>query len=153
MLEGLPGTRTLIVLADGEDNQSTATQAEAIAAAQAAEVEVTVVALVGTDVFDPDALQPLASETDGSYITTEDTGEFGSILEAIAEDVASQYTVTYTSELAEAAELSVEVTVTVDDVQASQQFVVPNPRVPSEQEGSGACRTDTGCRAGGGPAR
>jgi tight adherence protein B len=136
MLDGLPGTRTLIVLADGEDNQSAATQSEAIAAAQAAEVEVTVVALVGTDVFDPDALQPLASETDGSYITTEDTGEFGSILEAIAEDVASQYRVTYTSELAEAAELSVEVTVTVDDVQASQQFVVPNPRGPSEQEGA-----------------
>jgi tight adherence protein B len=94
------------------------------------------VALVGTDVFDPDALQPLAGETDGSYITTEDTGEFGSILEAIAEDVASQYTVTYTSELAESAELSVEVTVTVDDIQASQQFVVPNPRIPSEQEGA-----------------
>jgi tight adherence protein B len=136
MLEGLDGTRTLVVLADGEDNQSTATQAEAIAAAQAAAVEVTVVALVGTDVFDADALQPLASETDGSYITTEDTGEFGSILEAIAEDVASQYTVTYTSEFAETAELAVEVTVTVDDVQASQQFVVPNPRVSPEREGA-----------------
>jgi tight adherence protein B len=136
MLEGLQGARTLILLADGEDNQSTATQADAIAVAQEAAVEVTVVALVGTDVFDADALQPLASETDGSYITTEDTGEFGSILEAIAEDVASQYTVTYTSELAETAELAVEVTITVGDVQATQQFVVPNPRVPLEPEGA-----------------
>jgi tight adherence protein B len=135
MLEGLDGTRSLIVLADGEDNESTATQADAIAAAQAAEVEVTVVALLGTDVFDATALQPLADETDGRYITTEDTAEFDRIFEAIAEDVASQYTISYISTVLEDPELTVQVSVAAGGAEASQEFVVVNPRSAAELDG------------------
>lgn len=118
---------SLIVLADGEDNISTASLDQAVTAATDAEIPVTVIAFE-TELFDPGALQPLATGTDGRFITTDDIGEFDAIFAEVAEDVASQYTIEYTSGLVDASELDIVVDVASGGVDSSVDFVVPNPR-------------------------
>ena len=126
-LAGLEGVRALVVFADGGDNESSATLADAIATANAADIPVTVVAFETPD-LDPETLRPLSEETEGGFFTPSEPVEFSQALSEVTEDVASQYVLSYRSGLYEPAELDLAVTVSADGAEASAAFVVANPR-------------------------
>ncbi|TVR18657.1 MAG: VWA domain-containing protein [Nitriliruptor sp.] len=126
-LAGLEGVKALVVFADGGDNESSSTLADAIAAANAAEVSVTVVAFETPD-LDPESLRPLSEETEGGFFTPAEPVEFSEALSEVTEDVASQYVLSYRSDLYEPAELDLAVTVAAAGAEASTAFVVANPR-------------------------
>ena len=117
----------LIVFADGGDNESEATLGDAITAASAAEVPVTVVAFETPD-LDPDTLRPLSADTEGGFFTPAEPVEFSSVLSDVTDDVASQYVLSYSSELHEPAELDIGVTVAAGGSEAGTEFVIANPR-------------------------
>jgi len=117
----------LIVFSDGGDNGSEAELADAIAAANAAEVPIVTVALETSD-LDPEALQAMAEATDGRVLSTGDLDELGALFEQVAGDIASQYVLTYTSEEFDAGTLQLAVSVDADGTTAETSFVVPNTR-------------------------
>jgi tight adherence protein B len=119
--------RSLIVLADGEDNESVLTGEEAIDAARAVDIPVSVLAFE-TAVLDFDALRPLATETDGRFVMATDAEELAAAFEELATDVASQYVVSYEPTAVGPPELPIEVTVDTGTASASTSFVVTNPR-------------------------
>ena len=126
-LAGLDGVRALVVFADGGDNESSASLADAIATANAAEVPVTVVAFETPD-LDPETLRPLSEETEGGFFTPTEPVEFSEALSEVTDDVASQYVLSYRSGLYEPAELDLGVAVAAGGAEASTAFVVANPR-------------------------
>ena len=126
-LAGIDGVRALVVFADGGDNESSATLADAIATANAAEVPVTVVAFETPD-LDPETLRPLSADTEGGFFTPTEPVEFSQALSDVTEDVASQYVLSYRSGLYEPAELDLGVAVAAGGSEASTAFVVANPR-------------------------
>jgi tight adherence protein B len=128
-LQGLDddAVRSLVLLADGEDNESEAEMEDAIGVAQDAGIPITVVAFE-TDVLDFDALRPLADETGGRFIMAAGDDTLDAALAEVASDVGSQYVVTYDSAVVEPGDLDITVLVETDGVRASTSFVVPNPR-------------------------
>jgi tight adherence protein B len=118
---------TLVVFADGGDNESAATLEEAIGVATEAAVPVTVVAFETAD-FNPDSLRPLADDTAGGFFTPAEPVDFSTVLADVAEDVASQYVLSYSSGLYETDELDIAVIVAAGGSEASAQFVVGNVR-------------------------
>jgi tight adherence protein B len=127
LLEDREAVSNVIVFADGGDSRSTATLEDAISTATDAGIPVTVVAFESAD-FDPGTLEPLAEATAGGFFTPTETAEFSDVFADVADDVASQYVLTYRSGLFESPELDVGVTVEVAEAQASTEFVVANPR-------------------------
>jgi tight adherence protein B len=123
--DGLP---SLIVMADGHDNRSSATVQEAVDVARDAGVAVHVVAFETTH-FEPSALRPLAAETGGRFIATTEITRFSAIFEQLARELASQYELSYRSLAFEAPELDLTVEVTRPDGASTLSFVVPNPRI------------------------
>ncbi|MFO7960214.1 MAG: VWA domain-containing protein, partial [Nitriliruptoraceae bacterium] len=118
---------TLVVFADGGDNESAATLDEAIGVAAEAAVPVTVVAFETED-FNPDSLRPLADETAGGFFTPAEPVDFSAVLADVAEDVASQYVLSYSSGRYETDELDIGVSVAAGGSEAQAQFVVANVR-------------------------
>lgn len=122
----------LIVFSDGGDNGSDAGLEDAIAAAVAAEVPIVTVALESDD-LDAAALDSLAQATEGRVLSTGDLDELASLFEQVAEDIASQYVLRYTSEEFDADTLQLAVSVAAGGATADTSFVVPNTReAPSE---------------------
>lgn len=134
-LEAVEGdaVRSLVLLADGEDNASDATMEEAIAAANDAEIPITVVAFE-TNVLDFSALRPLADETNGRFLMATQTGEIDEVFAEVAADVASQYVLSYDSSTVDPADLDVAVQVDTGEVLATTEFVVANPRTTAAVE-------------------
>jgi tight adherence protein B len=126
-LAGTDAVNSLVVFADGGDNESVATLEEAVGIAVEAAVPVTVVAFETAD-FSPESLRPLADETAGGFFTPAEPVDFSAVLADVAEDVASQYVISYRSVLYEPDELDIGVTVAVGGSEASTQFVVANVR-------------------------
>lgn len=123
----LDGVRNVIIFADGEDNESSATADDAIEAAQDAEVPITVVALE-TDILDIDILRPLASATGGQFVAASDTSQFEAIFAELADDVASQYTLAYTAAAVDTSELDLTISVDVGSADATTTFTALNVR-------------------------
>ncbi len=126
-LEGIDGVRNIIMLADGEDNGSQASLEEAITAAEDADVAVTVIAYE-TETAQLEVLEPLAAATGGRFITAADVDQLEGIFAEVAEDVASQYVISYTSAIADTDELDVDITVSTGGATAGSSFVVANGR-------------------------
>lgn len=130
-LADVDGQRNLIVFSDGGDTSSSASLHQAIGAAQGADAPIVAVAFE-TEELDDDALDEMAASTDGRVLTAAQSDAIAGLFDEVAADLASQYVLTYTSDLADPQELDVRVGVATGDAEADITFTVPNPREPAE---------------------
>jgi tight adherence protein B len=86
--------RVLIVLTDGKDVSSTASLAQAVAAARRAGVAVYPVAIAGPD-FTEGPLQKVARETGGAYYRAASSSVLLQVYDSIAADLARTWRVSY----------------------------------------------------------
>jgi tight adherence protein B len=87
---------SIVVLSDGDDVGSSATAERAVEAAGRQHVRVFNVGLRGSG-FDPGALESLAARTGGTYSEATTPDELTPILDALAEQFANRYLVSYRS--------------------------------------------------------
>jgi tight adherence protein B len=90
------GSASIVLLSDGRELGSVATQDEAIAAAKKANVRIFTVALRSRS-FDPSSLQELASETGGFYTEARTPEELSKIFTGLGTQLANEYFVHYRS--------------------------------------------------------
>jgi Ca-activated chloride channel homolog len=91
------GRQVLIVLSDGGDNASGTTRAQVLANAQASNAVIYTIALV--DPLDPEAdpgfLKQLSDATGGVAFKPKNAGDVEEILQRVARDIRSMYTIGY----------------------------------------------------------
>lgn len=121
--------RNLVIFSDGADTVSATTLADVVTAAKAAGVQVTVVGLATPD-FDPASLDAIARETGGRFLAVDDASLLSASFEQVAQQLASQYVLTYRSTLTDPDEIELTVSVAVADATVSDAVVVTNNRVP-----------------------
>lgn len=126
-LQNFDGQRSIVVFSDGADTASEATVDGAVVAAHTVEAAVTAVALQ-TGELDVAALQELADATGGRLLTVDDAASLQSAFESVAQDLTSQYVLTYEGFATGAEEIDLTVSLTVDGVEASDQARVLSPR-------------------------
>jgi tight adherence protein B len=93
--QGLERT-TVVLLSDGTDVGSDATRAEALQAAEDANVRVISVGLTSPQ-YDPETLKSLANRTGGTYVESATPAELQPIFQEIGQQLSSEYEVTYRS--------------------------------------------------------
>ncbi|MGZ4394499.1 MAG: type II secretion system F family protein [Gaiellaceae bacterium] len=95
-LLGRNGTagRVIILLTDGHDVSSSATLADAVAAARAAHAAIYPIAIASHD-FDPVPLQQLALQTNGTYHRATSSAALRSVYASIADELARTWQVSY----------------------------------------------------------
>jgi len=95
-LLGRNGTagRVIILLTDGHDVSSSATLADAVAAARAAHAAVYPIAIASHD-FDPVPLQQLARQTNGTYHRATSSAALSSVYASIADELARTWQLSY----------------------------------------------------------
>lgn len=91
---GAPGGRVIILLTDGHDVSSSATLADAVAAAHAAHAAVYPVAIASRD-FDPAPLQQLAQQTNGTYHVASSSAGLRSVYASIAAELGRTWQLGY----------------------------------------------------------
>jgi tight adherence protein B len=91
--EDQPG-HVIIVVTDGHDVSSSATFADAVAAAHRARASVYPIGIAGKD-FTPDALRDLAAQTGGSYHEASSSAELDSVYASISRTLARTWEVRY----------------------------------------------------------
>lgn len=123
-----PGLHNIVVFSDGGDTVSQGTLADAVAAAKEAKAPVTSVGLITPD-FDQAALNTLAAETEGRSISVAQSGELSGAFGQVAEEIASQYVLTYNGKRTGPKELDLTVEVRIDGRLASDTIAALNPRV------------------------
>jgi tight adherence protein B len=126
-LSDVDGQRTILVFSDGADTASEATLDQAVGAASTASAPITSVVLTSSE-LDLASLQALANGSGGTSVTVESADQLAGAFEVVAAELTNQYVVTYTSTLADPAELDVAVTVELASGEATQTFTVVNPR-------------------------
>jgi len=102
--------RVLIVLTDGRDVSSSATLAEAIAAARSADVGIYAIGIEGVG-FDPGALQQLAAATGGRYYGAASTSALASVYSSIAARLGHTWHLSYVTAARPGDSLALRVTV------------------------------------------
>jgi len=121
------GRQTAVVLlSDGGDTVSVASFQTALDALRKSGAAVYAVTLRSKE-WDPKALQSLASETGGRAVAVADSGQLLSIYEALAEEIRTQYLVTYRSLSPNTKDLEVEVTASLDGKTAGGSIIAVNP--------------------------
>jgi tight adherence protein B len=121
------GQTNLVIFSDGGDTGSEASLDDAIAAATEVGAPILTVALDTPD-LDAEALQAMATATDGVVLTAQNLDELEAVFDALARDIASQYLLRYSSERLEPSTLDLTVSVTTDAGSASTTFAVQNTR-------------------------
>ena len=86
----------VVLLADGEDTASTATQADAIAQLRASQAGLYVVA-IDSPLADHGALRTAVNQVGGQYIDGADDANLGAIYQEVAARLSSRYILTYNS--------------------------------------------------------
>lgn len=126
-LGGVEGNRQLVVFSDGADTASGAGLAEAVEAATVSGAPVTTVAL-RTPALDEAPLRRLAQRTEGSFIPVGDVDRLAGAFDAAAEQIASQYVLSYQAADEGPDELTLEVAVSAAGARATEALTVTNPR-------------------------
>lgn len=126
-LGGVEGSRQLVVFSDGADTVSEAGLVDAVEAATVSETPVTTVAL-RTPALDEASLRQLAQRTEGSFISVGDVDSLAGAFDAAAEQIASQYVLTYQAADEGPDELTLEITVSAAGARATDALTVTNPR-------------------------
>jgi tight adherence protein B len=134
-LERRDGQRHLVVFSDGADTVSSASLGAAVAAVEAVAATTSVVALETPD-LDPAALQQLADRTDGDVVSAQNAAALTDAFDTVARSIASQYVLTYVSEVVDPnlRELDVAIGVIVAGATATQVATLTNPRLVSVAE-------------------
>ncbi|MGH2794222.1 MAG: type II secretion system F family protein [Actinomycetota bacterium] len=137
-LNGVPGAQhNIVAFADGEDNNSQTTLGQAVTAVQGAKAPVTTVGLQ-TTVLNPQRLQQLAAAVKGGkYVPVGQSAQLASAFQQVAEDIASQYVVSYVSDRQEPKDLKIDVTVQVGSVRTTDSSTVINTRTGEAPAGQG----------------
>jgi tight adherence protein B len=104
------GAGSIVLLSDGADSGSTATEAAALAAAKAARVRLFTVGLRGR-AFRPEPLRRLAEASQGGYSEATSAAELEPIFQALGEQLASEYLIRYRSDADPKRTIHVSVTV------------------------------------------
>jgi tight adherence protein B len=97
LVDGGTSRRVLIVLTDGDDTSSKATEAQVIAAAHNADVSIYAIALK-SPTFKPLALKAITSETGGALFQAA-SGDIKDVYAQIGKELHSSYLLEYTSSL------------------------------------------------------
>lgn len=136
-LNSAPGAQHNIVLfSDGGDTDSRATLAQAINAARSAKAPVTSVGLV-TQTFDQNALNQLAAAVKGGRsLRVSQSAQLATAFTQVAQEIASQYVITYTSSRLEPRNLNIAVGVRVGAATATDASTVLNPRTKTPAGGA-----------------
>lgn len=117
----------IVLFSDGKDTVSKATLAGAIDAAGEVEAPVTSVGLLTRD-FDGDSLEALARQTEGQTLRVGQSAQLSDAFARVANDIASQYVLTYSEKRTEPRELDLAVTARISGSRVSDEIVVLNPR-------------------------
>lgn len=117
----------LVVFSDGGDTVSERTVEDAVRVAADAAIPVTLVALE-TPELDGDAVQLIADGTEGRVVTAADTSELEGAFEQVASDLASQYRLTYRSDVVESETLELAVSVSAGTATQEVSYTVVNDR-------------------------
>jgi len=124
--------RNIVIFSDGADTSSTATLEGAVTAATTVRAPITTVVLATAE-LDTGSLEQLAQRTGGRTITVDDTAQLSAAFEEVAEELASQFVIEYTSDIITTGELDVSLSIAADDVEASRTFTVVNPRTTAPE--------------------
>lgn len=129
LLNSVAGAQhNMVVFSDGADTDSRANLGQAINAARAAKAPVTSVVLQ-TPGFNPGALSQLATAVKGGRsVRVGQSGELASAFGQVAQDIASQYVISYVSDRLEPKDLDISVTALVGSARAQDTSTVGNPR-------------------------
>ena len=95
-LDAQGGTGAMVVLADGDDTDSSRTLADATTRFSASGVEASYVALE-TDNFDPDTFDALAAASGGDVLTVDDAEGFAGAFEDVAAGLGNLYEIRWRS--------------------------------------------------------
>lgn len=117
---------SIVLLSDGGDTVSVASFQTALDELRASGAAVYAVTLRSKE-WDPRALRSLASETGGRAVAVEDSAQLLSIYAALAQEIRTQYVVSYRSLGPNTKELEIEVTASLDGRTASGGVVSTNP--------------------------
>jgi tight adherence protein B len=120
--------RALVVLSDGKDTSSNATEAQASAALQSASTSFYAVSLVTPD-SDSAALARVADAAGGRVVSASDPGGLAGVYNDIAREIANQYQFTFRSIGSGATDL--QVAVDWNDVHASTNLQLALPEAES----------------------
>lgn len=138
MLAQAPGQHNILLFTDGGDTVSKTTLAGALAAAKAVKAPIDTVGLTTPD-SKPAVLSALANGTGGSLVAVSSSGQLSSAFRQVAQSVASQYLITYSSPATGASgptNVNLKVNLTVGSATATDvatvlfpQTVQPSPSV------------------------
>jgi len=117
---------SVVLLSDGGDTVSIASFQTALESLRGSGAAVYAVTLRSKE-WDPKALQSLATETGGRAVAVADSGELLSIYEALAQEIRTQYLVSYRSLSPNTKELEVEVTASLGGKTAVGGLISANP--------------------------
>ena len=130
-VQAAPGQHRIVVFSDGGDTVSQASLEDAVTAAKDAGAAVTTVALQTPEVDGP-ALERLALATGGSIVPVQEAAGLSSAFQQIAQEIASQYILSYRSTVVQPDELPITVTVQHGPDRSSTFLSVLNTRKPAE---------------------
>jgi tight adherence protein B len=126
VLKQAPGDRAVILLSDGDDNQSANKLAQAISAAKRARVTVYAIALDSGAPVPRSALRTLALQTNGRYIPAQG-GELASLYTSLGQELYSRYVVEVEIPPGTPREPKVVITAKVDQARASDDGILVLP--------------------------
>ncbi|MDQ4131390.1 MAG: VWA domain-containing protein [Actinomycetota bacterium] len=124
------GQHNVVVVSDGKDTVSRVKLPDALAALQSAKATVNSVLLATSD-LDRAALDEIARRTGGSSLAVTEAAALSAAFQEFAQQLASQYVISYRSSRAEPKELDITVAVAAGEASGEDSLVVANPRVPS----------------------
>ncbi len=129
LLRGIPGAQhNMVVFSDGDDTDSRRTLADAVAAVRAAKSPVTSVVLQ-TQTVSAGPLNTLANAVKGGRsLRVNQSAQLAGAFTQVAREIASQYVVTYVSDLKEPKDLDISVLAKVGTVQSRDTITVINNR-------------------------
>lgn len=124
------GRSAVIVLADGQDNDSNNSIETAIDRANQENVPVYTIGL--GDTLDPDALEQIATETGAEFYASADDGDLEGIYQSISESLNNEYEIKYqtTDDTTDANERTVELTATTGSDSGSDTDTYTEPCAP-----------------------
>lgn len=124
-----PGTsRMIILLADGEDNESDADVDDAIEALTTAEVTLTSVEYL-TAFTDEAGVRAMATATGGQVLKADDAAELVAVYEQLADDLVSRYLVDYDSAASGTVQIELRVGHPDGELTATREVELPAPVV------------------------
>lgn len=111
------GRKSMVVMTDGEDNNSVHSEAEAISKAVEKQIPVFT---VGFGTANPQVLERIASQTGGVYYPAASSAQLQDLFRRIGSVIANQYLITWTARVRDGGAHNIEITVTLGGATATK---------------------------------